>query len=72
MQESPKVCLVGDACMRACVNTRNINVSVICANAGIPFHGAIGDSCIRTNDRNEAFETASCAGMTIIPNSLRK
>ncbi|MCX6153516.1 MAG: hypothetical protein NT007_05095 [Candidatus Kapabacteria bacterium] len=41
------------------MRTRNIHVSVIPANAGIPFHGAIWDSCIRRNDRYEAFETAS-------------
>ncbi|MCX6155389.1 MAG: hypothetical protein NT007_14645 [Candidatus Kapabacteria bacterium] len=33
------------------MKTRNIHVSVILAHAGIPFHGAIGNSCIRTNDR---------------------
>ncbi|MCX6154899.1 MAG: hypothetical protein NT007_12145 [Candidatus Kapabacteria bacterium] len=61
--------------MRDFVKTRNIHVSVIPANAGIPFHGAIGDSCIRTNDifvKYVAFETVSCSEMTRIPNSLRK
>ncbi|MCX6152648.1 MAG: hypothetical protein NT007_00655 [Candidatus Kapabacteria bacterium] len=46
-----------------------------------PSSATLGDSCIRRNDRNEAFETASrkCsfhtvsyAGMTIIPNLSRK
>ncbi|MCX6153764.1 MAG: hypothetical protein NT007_06375 [Candidatus Kapabacteria bacterium] len=32
------------------MKTRNNHVSVIPANAGIPFHGAIGDSCIHRND----------------------
>ncbi|MCX6156258.1 MAG: hypothetical protein NT007_19070 [Candidatus Kapabacteria bacterium] len=49
------------------MKTRNIHVSVIPANAGIPFHGAIGDSCIRRNDiplEFHRFHTVSFTGMT--------
>ncbi|MCX6153611.1 MAG: hypothetical protein NT007_05580 [Candidatus Kapabacteria bacterium] len=37
------------------MKTRNIHVSVIPAHAGIPFHGAIGDFCIRRYDKKLQF-----------------
>ncbi|MCX6153915.1 MAG: hypothetical protein NT007_07140 [Candidatus Kapabacteria bacterium] len=46
------------------MKTRNIHVSVIPTNAGIPFHGAIGESCIRRNDRLKIKGNPAFAGMT--------
>ncbi|MCX6154842.1 MAG: hypothetical protein NT007_11860 [Candidatus Kapabacteria bacterium] len=69
----PNCAMEWDSRIRVCVKTAISCHSCECRN---PAKVALeGDSCIRRNDillEFSCFHTVSCAGMTIIPNSLRK